>query len=109
MLAALVMASGLIFEVGVVAAATNAHHGFGHAKRCVGDVRERRGGPFPDIADELVDAADTGAAGELVDGNRRAVAGTVEMRAADVERFAPRVPALGDAAGRGFDRPSGGF
>src|SRR3954453_18384325 len=99
------MASRLVFEIRVVSAATNAQYGFGYVQRGIAQFTKRRGGPFPNVADELVDAADAGAARILFDGHRALFARAVQVGAADVERFAPRVAALSDAPWSGLDRP----
>src|SRR4051812_22268260 len=70
-LAALVVARCLVFEVRVEGTAANAHDGFRNSQRWVGDGGKWAGRPFPNVADQLVDAADARAAGKLVDRNWR--------------------------------------
>ena len=107
--AALEVAGGLVFEVGVEGAAANAHNRFRNVQCRVGRVRQRRRRPFPDVADELVDAAHAGAAGKFIDRHRRVVTRTIQMSPANVERFAPGITSLRDPARRRFDGPGRRF
>src|SRR4051812_41411918 len=107
--AALEVAGGLVFEVRVEGAAADAHNRFRYVQCRVGRVRQRRRRPFPDVADELMDAAHAGAAGEFIHRHRSAVTRTIQMRPPDIERFAPRITALRDSPRRRLDRPGGRF
>src|SRR5690242_11504351 len=74
-------------------------------QRGIAEFIQRCGGPFPDIANELVDAADARAARIFLDGYGAILARAVEVSPADVERLAPRIAALSDAAGSRFHGP----
>src|SRR5689334_8142125 len=78
-------------------------------QRRVAELSERCGGPLPNVADQLVDAAHAGASGKLVDGDGAVIAGAMEVSASDVERLTPRVAPLCDATRSGFDRPAAGL
>src|SRR4051794_17659813 len=95
-LAALVVARCLIFEVSVEGTAANAHDGFRNAQRWVGHGGKWAGRPFPNVADQLVDAAHARAARKFVDRNWRDMSRSVQVGTANIERLAPRISPLGD-------------
>src|SRR5262245_23211171 len=53
--------------------------------------------------------SNAGAAGKFVDGDRPAIARTIEVGPPHIERFAPGISALHDPSRGGFNRPCAGF
>ena len=71
--------------------------------------RKRIGRPLPDVADQLLHAADADAAGKLVDAHRAARARAPQVGPAAVHRFAPRIAPLQQRMACERHRPTAGL